>query len=49
VVVTGASAHRASAHYDDQLEAWATGESFPWPSSPEAVTAAQKDELILTP
>jgi penicillin amidase len=49
VVVTGASAHRASAHYDDQLEAWATGESFPWPSSPEAVTAAQQDELILTP
>jgi penicillin amidase len=49
VVVTGTSAHPASAHYDDQLEAWAAGETFPWPSSPEAVTAAQVDELTLTP
>ncbi|WP_369369875.1 penicillin acylase family protein [Promicromonospora sp. Populi] len=49
VVVTGASGHPASEHYDDQLEAWATGETFAWPSSPEAVDAAQVDELILTP
>jgi penicillin amidase len=49
VVVTGTSAHPASAHYDDQLDAWASGETFPWPFSAEAVTAAQEDELILTP
>lgn len=49
VVVTGTSAHPASEHYDDQLGAWAAGETFPWPFSPEAVDAAEQDELILTP
>ncbi|MFI6428419.1 penicillin acylase family protein [Promicromonospora sp. NPDC050880] len=49
VVVTGTSAHPASAHYDDQLAAWAAGETFPWPFSRDAVAAAQEDELILTP
>ncbi|MCP2264604.1 penicillin acylase family protein [Promicromonospora thailandica] len=49
VVVTGTSAHPASAHYADQLAAWAAGETFPWPFSAEAVSAAQEDELILTP
>jgi len=49
VVVTGTSGHPASAHYDDQLGAWAAGETFPWPFSPEAVSAAEEDELILTP
>ena len=49
VVVTGASAHPASEHYDDQLDAWAKGETFPWPFSAEAVDGAQEDELTLTP
>lgn len=49
VVVTGASAHPASEHYDDQLDAWVKGETFPWPFSTEAVDGAQEDELILTP
>ncbi|WP_423465343.1 penicillin acylase family protein [Promicromonospora sp. MS192] len=49
VVVTGTSAHPASAHYDDQLAAWAAGETFPWPFSRDAVAAAQENELILTP
>lgn len=49
VVVTGTSAHPASEHYQDQLDAWATGETFPWPFSAEAVEAAQVDELTLTP
>ncbi|MEU4364204.1 penicillin acylase family protein [Promicromonospora sp. NPDC023987] len=49
VVVTGTSAHPASEHYDDQLDAWANGETFSWPFSAEAVDAAQEDELILTP
>lgn len=49
VVVTGASGHPASPHYDDQLETWAAGESYAWPFSPDAVTAAGKDELTLKP
>jgi penicillin amidase len=49
VVVTGTSGHPASEHYDDQLDAWAAGETFPWPFSAEAVEAAQEDELTLTP
>jgi penicillin amidase len=49
VVVTGTSAHPASEHYQDQLGAWATGETFPWPFSAEAVDAAEVDELTLTP
>lgn len=49
VVVTGTSAHPASEHYDDQLDAWAAGETFPWPHTAEAVDAAQEEELILTP
>ena len=49
VVVTGTSAHPASEHYQDQLDAWATGETFPWPFSTEAVDAAEVDELTLTP
>jgi penicillin amidase len=49
VVATGTSAHPASEHYDDQLDAWAAGETFPWPFSAEAVDAAEVDELTLTP
>ncbi|MFD7022936.1 penicillin acylase family protein [Promicromonospora sukumoe] len=49
VVVTGASAHPASPHYDDQLSAWAAGETFPWPFSAEAVEGASEDEQTLTP
>ena len=49
VVVTGVSAHPASDHYDDQLGAWAAGETFPWPFSTPAVEAATENELTLTP
>ena len=49
VVVTGTSAHPASPHYDDQLGAWATGETFPWPFTTEAVGRASEDEQTLTP
>ncbi|MFE7507448.1 penicillin acylase family protein [Promicromonospora sp. NPDC057488] len=49
VVVTGASAHPGSPHYDDQLNAWATGETFPWPFTADAVEGAAEDEQILTP
>lgn len=49
VVVTGASAHPGSPHYDDQLSAWAEGETFPWPFTADAVEGAAEDEQILTP
>ncbi|MEP7766037.1 penicillin acylase family protein [Sanguibacter sp. 25GB23B1] len=49
VVVTGVSGHPASAHYDDQLETWAAGESYAWPFTADAVTAAGADELTLKP
>ncbi|MFJ3405612.1 penicillin acylase family protein [Promicromonospora sp. NPDC090134] len=49
VVVTGTSAHPASPHYDDQLGAWASGETFPWPFTTEAVGRASEDEQTLTP
>ncbi|WP_051433019.1 penicillin acylase family protein [Promicromonospora kroppenstedtii] len=49
VVVTGASAHPGSPHYDDQLGAWAAGETFPWPFTADAVEGAAEDEQILTP
>ncbi|WP_454083858.1 penicillin acylase family protein [Georgenia sp. Marseille-Q6866] len=37
---TGVSGHPADDHYDDQLGAWAAGETFPWPFSPAAVEDA---------
>ncbi|WP_425561092.1 penicillin acylase family protein [Myceligenerans crystallogenes] len=49
VTVTGVSGHPASDHYDDQLPAWADGETFPWPFTREAVESAAQDELTLTP
>ena len=41
--------HPYSAHYADQLDAWAAGETFPWPFSRGAVEQAREDELILSP
>lgn len=46
---TGQSGHPYSAHYTDQLDAWSSGATFPWPFSPAALTAARRDELMLTP
>ncbi len=46
---TGASGHPYSAHYTDQLDAWAGGETFPWPSSRAAVDAATAEDLVLSP
>ncbi|MCM3662239.1 penicillin acylase family protein [Georgenia satyanarayanai] len=37
---TGVSGHPADDHYDDQLGAWAAGETFAWPFSPAAVEDA---------
>lgn len=49
VTVTGTSGHPASVHYDDQLDEWAAGETFPWPFSREAVDDAEDTETTLVP
>jgi len=49
VHLTGASGHAFHAHYTDQTEDWATGVQRPWAYSSEAVEAAEKDTLTLTP
>jgi penicillin amidase len=46
---TGESGHPYSAHYTDQLDAWATGETFPWPSTRAAVDAGKAEDLVLSP
>ncbi|GAB2698826.1 penicillin acylase family protein [Thalassiella azotivora] len=49
VDLTGVSGHPWSPHYDDQLEAWADGEQFPWPFSRGAVEEAGDERLVLVP
>ncbi len=49
VTVTGVSGHPASPHYDDQLEAWAAGRTFPWPFSRDAVSEAAGTTATLVP
>jgi penicillin amidase len=49
VTQTGTSGHPYSAHYVDQLDPWAAGETFPWPFSRGAVEQARQEELVLTP
>jgi len=44
---TGVSGHPASAHYDDQLGAWAAGEAFPWPFGRSAVEEAAESTSTL--
>lgn len=47
--LTGVSGHPFAAHYTDQTDLWADGETLPWPSSREAVEAAGEDVLTLVP
>jgi penicillin amidase len=49
VNLTGASGHAYNAHYDDQNDAWRTGEQYPWVFSRAAVEAAAVDTLTLQP
>jgi penicillin amidase len=49
VNLTGASGHAYNAHYVDQLDAWQTGATFPFPFTAAAVEAAAKDHLVLKP
>ncbi|MFZ2517026.1 MAG: penicillin acylase family protein [Candidatus Lutibacillus vidarii] len=46
---TGQSGHPFTPHYDDQIDAWVNGQTFPWPSSRTAVEAATVDVLTLLP
>jgi penicillin amidase len=46
---TGQSGHPGQAHYTDQVDAWAHGRTFAWPSSPDAVRAAAAQTLVLDP
>ncbi len=49
VNTTGASGHPYSAHYQDQIEAWRTGEYFPMYWSRATVDAAAEATLRLVP
>jgi penicillin amidase len=49
VNLTGASGHAYNSHYVDQLDAWNSGATFPFPFSAAAVEAATKDHLVLKP
>lgn len=49
VNLTGNSGHPASAHYDDQFDTWADGETHPWPFTRPAVEEAGADTLRLHP
>ena len=42
VTMTGTSGHPGSVHYTDQFDAWAAGETFPWPFSLDAVHEASE-------
>ncbi|WP_121253589.1 penicillin acylase family protein [Nocardioides ferulae] len=45
----GVSGHPASAHYTDQTDLWADGETLPWAFTRPAVEAAGEDVLTLEP
>ena len=46
---TGNSGHAYHPNYTDQIDAWLTGEQYPWPNSREAIDAATTQRLTLTP
>jgi penicillin amidase len=48
VNLTGASGHAFDAHYTDQTDLWAAGETLAWPFGRDAVRAAGGDRLLLT-
>ena len=47
--LTGVSGHPFSAHYTDQTDLWARGETLPWAFSRDAVEATAEHELRLVP
>lgn len=49
VNLTGNSGHAFAPTYEDQVEAWRTGEQFPWLWNDKAVRSAATDTLVLQP
>ncbi|MGL5858179.1 MAG: penicillin acylase family protein [Angustibacter sp.] len=49
VNLTGASGHPFDAHYDDQVDRWATGRSYSWPFTARAVQDAADQRQTLRP
>jgi penicillin amidase len=49
VTTTGTSGHAYHPNYADQVGAWSSGGSFPWPFTAAAVQGAREAELTLTP
>jgi penicillin amidase len=49
ISLTGVSGHPFDAHYTDQTDLWAAGETLPWAFSRAAVDAAGEDTLTLSP
>ena len=49
VLPSGVSGHPSDPHYDDQIEAYLAGDSFPMPWSESAIEAAAATTLKLTP
>ena len=47
--LTGVSGHPRSAHYTDQTELWARGQTLPWLFSREAIETDGRDTLTLVP
>jgi penicillin G amidase len=49
ISLTGVSGHPFDAHYTDQTDLWAAGETLPWVFSRTAVVEAGEDTLTLSP
>jgi penicillin amidase len=49
VQLTGQSGHAFNPHYTDQFAAWASGDTYQWQFSPEAVRATGEDTLVFRP
>ena len=47
IALTGVSGHPFAAHYTDQTDLWADGETLPWPFTRAAIDAAGEDVLTL--
>jgi len=45
----GNSGHAYHRNYDDQMEAWIDGDSYPWPSTRDAVSDSTESRLRLVP
>jgi len=49
IQMTGNSGHTFSAHYDDQLELWRTGQTLPWRWDESSIVSESVHTLSLTP